>query len=360
MHMLESRPHPCALLTDLVGCSAGACFPSTATVVLTEMSVDSQFFTGLLTTRGVPDAEAMTGLATDTVNVMAGYTITVSYADNAPVGTRKATSSVITSTIGSISVGASPAPAGVPLNVTVVDPDLNNDPLVILTTEVAYLAGPSRCDLYPNNPGCMAMGTLTLTQTALSSNRFVGQITPFAGPNECFLTCVGVSTVEGALLTFVYGDAAPSGNRSVSVKVMSPASLSVELVGVNGSVMVTVRDSDEDTNSSIINNCSVIVNRTGWSASTRTLTLFETNVSSGVFTGTLLTSTRPAASVPASTMPNITLGNEIVVSYFDAAPGVQRVVRRTVLPSTLGTLVLTSNRDMVNNVVLLGRYATST
>jgi hypothetical protein len=334
----------------------GNCFAATATVVLTEMAVDSQFFTGTLITRGVPDAVSMTGLAADVVNVMSGYTITVSYSDDAPVGVRIATSSVTTSTPGVLSLSASPARAGVPLNVTILDPDLNVDPLVVLTTEVSYVAGPPNCDLYPNNSGCMAMGTLVLTQTSLGSNRFAGLITPFAGTNECFLTCVGVSTAEGAVVTFTYNDAAPFGQRTIAVKIMSTARLDVDLVGVNGSIFATVRDSDMDTDPSIINNCSVSVNKTGFSASTRTLTLFETGVSSGIFTGSLLTSTRLAASVPASVMPNITLRDEVVVTYFDANPGASRVVRRTVLTSSLGTLALTSDKAQISNVVLLERY----
>jgi hypothetical protein len=342
---------------DLTNCVlvTGNCFTATATVVLTEMAVDSQFFTGTLITRGVPDAVSMTGLAADTVNVMAGYTITVSYSDDAPVGVRRVTSSVITSTTGVLSLSASPAPAGVPLNITILDPDLNVDPLVILTTEISYIAGPSNCDLYPNNAGCMAMGSLTLTQTFLGSNRFAGLLTPFAGTNECFLTCVGVSTAEGAAITFTYNDAAPFGQRSISVKVMSTGRLDVDLVGVNGSVVATVRDSDMDTDPSVINNCSVSVSKTGVAASARTLTLFETGVSTGIFTGALLTSTRPAASVPASVMPNITLRDEIVVTYFDANPGASRVVRRTVLTSTLGVLALTSDKAQISNVVLLQR-----
>ena len=57
-------------------------------------------------------------------------------------------------------------------------------------------------------------------------------------------------------------------------------------------------------------------------------------------------------------MSNITLGDEIVVSFNDVNPGVVRVVKRTVLPSTLGVMALTSDKLMVQNVVLLGRYAT--
>lgn len=343
--------------------TTGACFPATATVVLIEMGISAQFFTGVLNTRGVPDAESMVGLPNATVNVMAGYTITLEYQDAAPLALVTSSAQVVASNQGSISLSLNPMVSGAALVITVIDTDLNSDPIVKVQADVAYAAGPVDCVKNAGDPDCLLKGTIKVTQTAIGSDVFTGVVYPYVDDDPCVLSCIGIETAEGAFITFTYADNAPAGDLSATTKMVSTGLLSMELLGEEGSVVVRVDDLDLDVDHSVADTATVDVSILGQSDanSKRVLTLTETGESTGVFTGSLQTRRAQASTFTAPELalilPAVTVGKTVQVFYNDTNPGRSVVASQPVITSVLGVLTITADLEQVGDVVLRGSTA---
>ena len=345
--------------------NSGECFPDSTIVLLTEISQNSNYFTGTFQTVGVQVAKPQIG---SVLNVKDGYQITLQYLDSSPFATRTLQVPVAQSHTGNVSVN-SLSELGVPASVTVIDADLNVDPFTVDTGYVQVLSNKA-C---PEGAiGCNPKVELQITETGLDNATFTGSITAFNASgtgtdSPCyFMICQPIFAEEGSTLEFNYLDAAPLGLRNAISAVAVTAKVSMGPIGVNGSIMITVIDPDYYSSSSSANiqrlnitvqiNSSRILNRPSFQ-----LQLTDSTPRAGIFTGMIQTSTLPAVSARyifdafgSPLLMDIQVGDIVSVNYIDFRPPGKYSALRPVTPSVRASLILTSSSQQQGTIVLAG------
>jgi hypothetical protein len=211
--------------------------------------------------------------------------------------------------VGILQVGPVPVTAGRPLTLTVTDADLNYLPNTAETGQVTVRT-------------VTDTKTVTVTETGLNTNVFTGEIPTRIGGTNIAGTLSGLS--EGGLIFSEYRDAIPDSmvfecitcTKKNSVAMTANISLAPALLTLDGALTVTVVDSDANLNSSIAETTTVTISQTyRQPLDSRIVTVTETDTNTGIFTGSLRTS-----SVLGSGFLYAPQGARINATYIDTHP----------------------------------------
>jgi hypothetical protein len=337
----------------------GRRFQMTAVVHVKEMTPNAQFFTGKLITISVPDAQAKpnTQEFENVIYVMEDYLVTLVYQDAAPLSSLVVSAFVLPSQKGQMSFSPNPPTIGEALTVTVVDFDLEYDPARDILPGVSYSSGPGNCDVFGSNPGCRDVGVLPIVPTTPGGTTFTGTLYLFDGiatgnAGLCYLTCYDVSSAEGATVEFSYADAAPKETFGGYVKVATSAQLTVQRIGLEGVIDITVYDQDLNQNVTHAEEGHVFVERDPSFAINRVrVNLTETEGNTGFFTGMLPTTQSAVATT--GILPAVTIGQSITVKYYDLSPEmVWKTYTKTVVSSNLAQLYINSTGEQIRNIFM--------
>ena len=180
------------------------------------------------------------------------------------------------------------------ITVTVIDSDLNKR-----TTEPAeiYAEGKEYSPVvFARSKGREDM-PLEMAESSADSSVFTGVFLPNDDPSSTTSVIVGAGPAASSLVTVEYRDPT-GGTRTATARLQTEGELSISSSGssskvrVGESLTVTVLDGDRDHDFENPDELTVVVKSHTESdlASSESLTLRETNYSSGVFTGTMQTS----------------------------------------------------------------------
>ncbi|AUC75560.1 carboxypeptidase regulatory-like domain-containing protein [Olleya sp. Bg11-27] len=283
-------------------------------VTLTETGVDTGVFTGTVdTVFGTTGGTDNDG----TINTQTGDTVTVTYDDvldadgNDPVAVTD-TDIVGAGATGTVDITDTSVP-GDTLDVVVTDNDLNTDSAVIETIDVVVV-----------NDVTGESEIVTLTETGVDTGVFTGTVDTVFGTTGGTDNDGTINTQTGDTVTVTYDDVLDAdGNDPVAVTdtdiVGAGATGTVDITdtSVPGDTLdVVVTDNDLNTDSAVIETIDVVVvnDVTGES---EIVTLTETGVDTGVFTGTVDTVFGTTGGTDNDGTINTQTGDTVTVTYDD-------------------------------------------
>ena len=286
----------------------GAVLVDKETLSLTETAVASGVFTGQLPTAGVqPSSAAAITFDSFLTLLTSGDHVVVEYADRSCATLVQ--HHCVASHGGDLSATVGVVLAGGSLHVTVMDADLNTDPVNLGETVVGRLRVSTNKDSQTED--------LVLSESVVA-NTFVGILNTDRELNRGRSNSGELNVMEGDLLTVTYQDAAPAASRTAVVRVAAAATVltSPSLPAVGHVLSVTINDFDLNLDprkvetglvnaylqpSSPLTSAGYRVSNSGnvqRPATFGQVTVTETATSSSVFTGRLLMSARASAVAP--------------------------------------------------------------
>eukprot|EP00961_Rhodomonas_salina_P146184 1967819-Rhodomonas_salina.1 len=217
----------------------------------------------------------------NTINVVPGEGLQVTYLSVEATGTVEKTADVFVEVQGVLTLSPTTLLAGSRLSVTVDDMDLDRSPQRETTSVVVS----SNRALEPDK-------RLTLTETGANTGRFTGELVTIDSADLGDIAFEGTMNVQdGESLRVAYQDELP---RFQSIEQTAPiaevGSILLHPVPLrqNGVVSITVTDIDANRGSAVIDTLSVNASAP---RTLRTFMLHETGVNTGKFTATLSLST---------------------------------------------------------------------
>ncbi|QCE40326.1 gliding motility-associated C-terminal domain-containing protein [Psychroserpens sp. NJDZ02] len=303
----------------------------TENVTLTETGVDTGVFEGTVNTT----SGAVAGTDNDgTFNTQTGDELTVTYNDvlTATGGTASPTDTddVVGGVTGTVDITDTSVP-GDTLDVVVTDNDLNTDSAVIETIIVTVVSDNGETE------------NVTLTETGVDTGVFEGTVNTTSGAVAGTDNDGTFNTQTGDELTVTYNDVLTATGGTAS-----PTDTDDVVGGVTGTVDITdtsvpgdtldvvVTDNDLNLDSAVIE--TIIVTVVSDNGETENVTLTETGADTGVFEGTVNTTSGAVAGTDNDGTFNTQAGDELTVTYNDA------------LTATGGTASPTDTDDVVGGV----------
>jgi len=277
-------------------------------VNLTETDINSGVFQGKVRLSNTTN-DIATGI--DALNVAAGDTLTLEYNDT-PAGLLQATATVEANT-GTIELSkTSLSLVGDVVTVTVKDNDLNTS-----ATAINSVAAGTTLIVKSNSD---ATGTgIKLTETDIDTGIFTGTFK--TGATTVAGAIPTIKVANGDNLSVVYKDAKNAALQTNAL-VTATATAGEELAAITfdtdkailgETTTITVSDRDADTSAGAKNSINVNVFSNSDPIGI-TLTLLETDVHTGIFSGTVKTS---AISTITQTQVKAAVGDNLSVSYID-------------------------------------------
>jgi hypothetical protein len=244
--------------------------------------------------------------------------------------------------VGILRISPIPISGGQPINVTVVDPDLNYSPTRAETGQVTLQT-------------LSDTETITVTETGLNTNVFTGTIATRLG----IASTAGVLTglTEGEIVLGTYRDAIPDSTRfecltcitRTLVAMVANLTLSPSLLDVDGTLTVTVVDSDANLNRALIDTTLVTVSQTyRQPVGSRVVTVTETGTDTSIFTGSLRTSSSTTSGLLYAPQ-----GARITASYNDTNPTPSSVRTATSRIASVGTVTLSPSPLNPNGTLIV-------
>ena len=128
--------------------------------------------------------------------------------------------------------------------------------------------------------------------------------------------------VPGDFATVVYVDLAPRGNDVLMVRSSTIGEVKVapSVLGAGADLTITLVDQDLDLNTNVPDAAAVVATTTKVGEGSEKISLIETSVTSGIFTGILKTRRSSLLGPQNDGEMNLIDGDEIAVTYHDAAP----------------------------------------
>jgi len=277
-------------------------------VNLTETEVNSGVFQGKVRLAGTTN-DIATGI--DALKVAAGDTLTLVYVD-VPAGTLQATATVEANT-GTIELSKTSLSLTDECTVTVVDNDLNTS-----ATAIDTVAAATNTVVVKSNSDATGTG-IKLTETGVDTGIFTGKFKTGAATAAGDIPTIVVA--HGDNVSVVYTDAKNAALQTNTL-VTATATAGEQLATITfdtdtailgEAVTITVSDRDADTNAAAKNSIDVNV-FTETDPIGITLTLLETGVHTGIFSGTVKTS---ATSTITQNQVKAAVGDTLSVSYID-------------------------------------------
>ena len=286
----------------------------TETITLTETGVDTGVFEGTVDTEYGVDA----GANEDGIfNTQAGDTVTVTYDDELDSNGNNPdpitdTDNVLGGITGVVDITDTSVP-GDTLDISVADNDLNQDINTIQTIEVIVV-----------NDNTGESEIITLTETGADTGVFEGTVETVSGIIAGTDNDGVFNTQAGDTVTVTYDDVLDvTGSNPTPI-----SDVDTVLGGVTGTVDITdlsipgdtldivVTDNDLNENPLTVETIEVVVinDVTGES---ETITLTETGVDTGVFTGTVETEYGVTAGTDNDGIFNTQSGDTVTVTYDD-------------------------------------------
>lgn len=277
-------------------------------VSLVETGGSTGVFTGVLSTTA--NASAVAGMLD---NAVEGAVITANFTDYDSSGAyvrREVTGRMASRGAVSMAASTQAFAAGDTVSVTVVDVDLDEDIAVAETVDVYLTVGDT-------GDG----EVVSLTENAVSSGVFTGEIVSTVDPldHEGKLLTTTPTGSTGSVVEASYNDVAPPGGRVSRLGMCSTGTVDAGNAYFRADVdmiVVTVTDRDLNLDPTEKEVANVLVTS---SIEAENLVLTETEISSGVFTGSLPTTV--GATAPAD--GNLTVAevlDGVVVKFSDACP----------------------------------------
>lgn len=286
----------------------------TETITLTETGVDTGVFEGTVDT----EFGDVAGTDNDGIfNTQAGDTVTVTYDDELDSNGNNPdpitdTDNVLGGVTGVVDITDTSVP-GDTLDISVTDNDLNQDINVIETIEVIVI-----------NDNTGESEIITLTETGADTGVFEGTVETVSGimagtdNDGVFNTQAGdtVTVTYDDILDVTGSDPAPiSDSNTVFGGVTGTVDITnLSIPGDTLDIVVTDNDLNQDANSIETIEVVVINDVTGES---ETITLTETGVDTGVFTGTVDTVYGETAGTDNDGIFNTQSGDTVTVTYDD-------------------------------------------
>ena len=272
--------------------------------------------------------------------VTPGNLITVSYADQSPVANVTLVASVMSAAaVGRLTASPLPTLPGQILSITLEDADVyasTSDTREEILSQTISVAGAGMDGNMVRNG---LAGQLVLVDDGSDLGRFTGALMPlFAedavahrqlaalehSPSGSSSPSLEVVTVNyDDFLTLTYQDQMPVQTVQYKIKIAVPAELDVSDLKASGEMTVTVVDSDLDQSAEAIDTALCHVSLPGRPLEHANVTLFETEVNSGSFTGlvSLQDSVLPDPWVSNVTyLPGVMAGETVLLTYRDEAP----------------------------------------
>ena len=302
-------------------------------LVLFEDGLSSDTFQGEFRTQQVGGTSPNGTLA-----VSAGQSIELLYYDKAPLGVRSATVLVVPTQPAFFSVVPKPALPGTPLQVTLVNSGINSESVTVSVVSVAT-------DL-----GLLAVGAVGSVQLISSNNsgNFSATLYPML-PDMATVARNSNSMVNvidvfyGDVIKFSFLDFTPLSYIIYRHKVAAIGVLNVtSVLKKDGEVLVSLNDSDINTNSLLIQSTSIPVRDENSNASIL-LNLTETGPDASLFTGLLrIHSTR--SNISSGVLAPVQVSDNVSLTYVNALPPGISTIYLVVGPSYPGNLTVSTRR----------------
>ena len=263
----------------------------TKIVDLVEMSASSAYFTGVLNTSITPDASKLLVSAS---TAGAGTVVEAAYSDTVPLA------SVMTRfrmcSAAELTLSPSAFEPGTPLSITLVDADLQGDPLTIESVTVDVIAQ-SETD------------QVTLVETGWATSTFTGVVATSASstaPGDNVITTYQCCAQRDSVKVS-YSEACPSGTRFSAtshsatrgqLQAHGPVAASPQLIKPGNTITITVTDQYLNSNDAAREQYPGLVTVSATNQTIMVAIAEQDPLSSGIFTGTVETSeTREAGKL---------------------------------------------------------------
>jgi hypothetical protein len=244
--------------------------------------------------------------------------------------------------VGILQVGPVPITAGRPMTLTVTDADLNYLPNTAETGQVTVRT-------------LTDTKVVTVTETGLNTNVFTGEIPTRIGGSNIVGTLSGLS--EGGVVFAEYRDAIPDSlvfectacSKFTAVAMTANISLAPALLTLDGTLTVTVVDSDANLNRAFSETTTVTITQTyRQPVDSRIVTVTETGTDTGIFTGSLRTS-----SIAGLGFLYAPQGARINASYTDTHPLPSTVRSATSRIASVGSITLSPSPLNPNGTLIV-------
>jgi|GEM_PF-2805912 len=283
------------------------------TVTLNETGINTGIFSGTLGSTNNSTAGANNS---GDLNVASGNTVTATYTDalTATGAVNQSATDTKTATAGITgTVTLSNIVAGQPTTVTVTDLDLNTNGATAQTISVQV-----------KNNATGEIETVTLTETGINTGIFSGTLGSTNNSTAGGNNSGNLNVASGNTVTATYTDALTATgavNQSATDTKTATAGITGTIalgnIVAGQAITITTTDADLNTDATTAQTVSVQVknNATG---EIETVTLTETGINTGIFSGTLGSTNNGTAGANNSGDLNVASGNTVTVTYTDA------------------------------------------
>ena len=310
------------------------------TLLLSEVGLNNDTFQGMFRTvqlGGVNQA--------GTLAVTSGQHIEVVYNDNAPLGLRSAMVLVVQTKPAAFVISPRPALPGFPLQVTLVASGMDSESLTVSVVSVAT-------DL-----GLLRVGAVGRLELLNSNGNFSATLYPmlpekarYARNNQGMMNIVDV--YYGDVITFTFLDNTPLTFVTYQHKVAAIGTLNISFpLKKNGEVLVTLNDSDINTNTLQVQQSFILV-RDETANSSMFLNLTEIQADSSIFTG-LLRISEIKTNLSAGVLSPVRISDNVSFTYIDAIPARNTTIFLIVDSSFPGTLTVNSRRINMGDDIII-------
>ena len=285
-------------------------------VAITETNAHSGVFTGLLSILESAEADPFITKVSYLAGANIGSTIEVTYDQQQPSNVLKASRTVTSSTMATLSTDAVRGNINKRdvISITVVDPDLNLSPLIQDVAEVVVTLHTPESDSRNQQPE-----KVVLNETALNSaGIFTGILQTHQGSLNTEANNGVMDVRDGDHLVVSYRDAAPARTVQTVVKVSTAGTIKMipQLLDAGEDITVQVIDFDLNDDPAVANappiGTAFVLSANG---DVEFVSLMETALDSSIFTGVVPTSTN--FSAPAGILSGVIPDSVIQATYTD-------------------------------------------
>jgi hypothetical protein len=305
-------------------------FATFGLVTVTETDTSSGVFTGalLMSARNSPGAppiesESSQDSSGEILSCLGGDTLTMTYTDQFPYQISRATVSIYAR--ARLSTSGPWITAGTSLTITVTDFDMNQDAKV--AEKIANVSGMLYIETDKPRPGDLEY--LDATETGIDSGVFTAVIlTSSTRTNVQRRNNLRVEPFDaGTYATVTYIDLAPRVNAILRVRssTIGEIKVSPSRFGSGTNLTITLSDTDLDLDVNASDTATVVATTSKQGEGSERVSLIETGLSTGSFTGLLRTRRSALLGDQDDGEMNLIDGDKVTVTYTDRSPEDQEI-----------------------------------